>query len=152
MSTHLTTRAQTTRFDPADFAPQELESVNHLMELFLNDTRPPALVDERGQRTELPKPVYELLVKVASAMREGKVITLVPETQELTTQAAANLLGVSRPHVVKLIEEGQLPCHKVGAHRRIRMKDLLAFQRLRDRDRREALDELARRAQEAGLY
>lgn len=152
MSAILTTRGHATRFDPAEFAPKELESVNHLMELFLNDTRPPAMVDERGQRTELPKPVYELLVKVATAMREGKVIALVPETEELTTQAAANLLGVSRPHVVKLIEEGRLPCHKVGAHRRIRMKDLLAFQRLRDQSRREALDELARRAQEAGLY
>lgn len=152
MSTQLTTRGQTTRFDPAEFAPQDLESVNELMELFLNETRPPALVDEKGQRIELPKPVYELLVKVAAAMQEGKVITLVPETQELTTQAAANLLGVSRPHVVKLIEGGQLPSHKVGAHRRIQMKDLLAFQRVRDKARREALDELARRAQEAGLY
>jgi excisionase family DNA binding protein len=101
---------------------------------------------------ELPKPVYEMLVKVATALREGKVIPLVPETQELTTQAAANLLGVSRPHVVKVIEEGKLPCHKVGAHRRIRMKDLMEFQKLRDRDRREALDEMSRRAQEAGLY
>lgn len=152
MRTQLTNRTQAARFDPAEFAPQELESVRNLMELFLNDTRPPALVDERGQRTDLPKPVYELLVKVATAMQEGKVITLVPETQELTTQATANLLGVSRPHVVKLIEEGQLPCHKVGGHRRIRMKDLLAFQRLRDQSRSDALDELARRAQEAGLY
>ncbi len=152
MNQQLATRTQSSRFDPAEFAPQELDSVKHLMELFLSDTCPPALVDERGERTELPKPVYELLVKVASALQEGKVITLVPETQELTTQAAANLLGVSRPHVVKLIEDGQLPCHKVGAHRRIRMKDLLAFQRLRDQSRREALDEMARRAQEAGLY
>lgn len=152
MGTQLTTRGQTTRFDPAEFAPQDLESVHHLMELFLRDTSPPALVDERGKRMELPKPVYELLVKVATALQEGKVITLVPETQELTTQAAANLLGVSRPHVVKLIEGGKLPSHKVGAHRRIRMKDLLAFQRVRDKARRDALDDLARRAQEAGLY
>jgi len=152
MNTQTKTRGQTTRFDPAEFAPQDLESVHELMELFLHETRPPALVDEKGQRLELPKPIYELLVKVATAMQEGNVITLVPETQELTTQAAANLLGVSRPHVVKLIEEGKLPSHKVGAHRRIQMKDLLAFQRVRDNSRREALDELARLAQEAGLY
>ena len=152
MNIKLTTRGQTTRFDPAEFAPQDVESVHHLMELFLNETRPPALVDENGQRLELPRPVYELLVKVATAMQEGKVITLVPETQELTTQAAANLLGVSRPHIVKLIEDGKLPSHKVGAHRRIQMKDLLTFQRLRDKARHEALNELARRAQEAGLY
>ena len=53
-------------------------------------------MDETGRRTELPRPIYEMLVRVASALQDGKVITLVPETQELTTQAAANLLGISR--------------------------------------------------------
>ncbi len=62
------------------------------------------------------------------------------------------LLGVSRPHLIKLLESGELPFHKVGAHRRIRMKDLMEYQRIRDRGRREALDEMARKAQEAGLY
>ncbi|MCP5524065.1 MAG: helix-turn-helix domain-containing protein [Verrucomicrobiales bacterium] len=152
MNAQLASRSQASRLDPSEFEPQERESVRNLLEMFLRETRPPALVDEHGNRMELPKPVYVLLVKVATALREGKVISLVPETQELTTQAAANLLGVSRPHVVKLIEEEKLPCHKVGAHRRIRMKDLIEFQRLRDRGRREALDEMARRAQEAGLY
>lgn len=97
-------------------------------------------------------PIYDLLVRVATALQEGKVISLVPETQELTTQAAANILGVSRPHLIKLVESGELPFHKVGAHRRIRLKDLMEYQRLRDRGRREALDEMARKAQEAGLY
>ena len=114
MNTQTKTRGQTTRFDPAEFAPQDLESVHELMEFFLHETRPPARVDDKGQRLELPKPIYELLVK--------------------------------------LIEEGKLPSHKVGAHRRIQMKDLQAFQRVRDNARREALDELARLAQEAGLY
>lgn len=85
-------------------------------------------------------------------MQEGKVISLVPETQELTTQAAANILGVSRPHLIKLLESGKLAFHKVGAHRRICLKDLVAFQQTRDRGRRTALDDLARKAQEAGLY
>jgi excisionase family DNA binding protein len=140
------------RFDPAAFSSEELESVSGLIELFRRETRPPALVDETGARTELPRPIFEMLVRVASALQEGKVITLVPETQELTTQAAANVLGVSRPHLVKLLETGALPYHKVGAHRRVLMKDLVEYQRVRDAGRREALDELARRAQEAGLY
>ena len=152
MNRTLSAGSQANRFDPAEFAPPERASVQHLMEYLLAETRPPALVDEKGKRMELPRPVFELLVQVASAMQEGKVITLVPETQELTTQAAADLLGVSRPHVVKLIDEGQIPSHKVGAHRRIQMKDLLAFQQVRDLARRQSLDELARRAQEAGLY
>jgi excisionase family DNA binding protein len=140
------------RFDPAAFSSEEMESVTGLMELLRRETQPPALVDESGRRTELPRPIYEMLVRVASALQEGKVITLVPETQELTTQAAANLLGVSRPHLIKLLESDELPFHKVGAHRRILMKDLMDFQRTRDAERRTALDELARRAQEAGLY
>jgi excisionase family DNA binding protein len=129
-----------------------MESVSHLLDLFRSETQPPALVDEQGNRLELPKPIYDLLVRVASAMQEGKVISLVPETQELTTQAAANILGVSRPHLIKLVESGKIAFHKVGAHRRIRMKDLIAFQQSRDRDRRQALDDLARKTQEAGLY
>lgn len=141
-----------TRFDPSDFSTQEMESMRHLLELFRSETQPAALVDGRGNRLELPQPIYDLLVRVASAMQEGKVISLIPETQELTTQAAANILGVSRPHLIKLLEDGQLPFHKVGAHRRIRMKDLITFQQTRDRERRAALDELARKAQEAGLY
>lgn len=140
------------RFDPAAFSSEELESVSGLMELFRRETHPPALVDETGKRTELPRPIFEMLVRVATALQEGKVITLVPETQELTTQAAANVLGVSRPHLVKLLESGAIPHHKVGAHRRVLMKDLMEYQRVRDAERREALDELARRAQEAGLY
>jgi excisionase family DNA binding protein len=129
-----------------------MESVSHLLDLFRSETQPPALVDEQGNRLELPKPIYDLLVRVASAMQEGKIISLVPETQELTTQAAANILGVSRPHLIKLVESGKIAFHKVGAHRRIRMKDLIAFQQSRDRDRRQALDDLARKTQEAGLY
>lgn len=151
MPTRLASRLST-RFDPSEFSPGDIESVRHIMDLFRSETQPPALVDEHGTRTELPRPIYELLVRVASALQEGKVISLVPETQELTTQAAANILGVSRPHLIKLVESGQLPFHKVGAHRRIRMKDLIAFQQERDRNRRTALDDMARKAQEAGLY
>ncbi len=152
MKTMLLKSRLSTRLDPSQFSPHDTESVRHLVALFRSETKPPALVDESGHRLELPRPIYELLVRVASAMQEGKVILLVPETQELTTQAAANILGVSRPHLIKLLESSQLPFHKVGAHRRIRMKDLITFQQTRDQDRRKALDELARKAQEAGLY
>lgn len=150
MTNRLASR-HSTRFDPSEFSQGDIESVRHLMELFRSETQPPALVDEHGTRTELPRPICELLVRVASALQEGKVVSFVPEMQELTTQAAANILGVSRPHLIKLVESGQLPFHKVGAHRRIRMKDLIAFQQERDRNRPTALDEMARKAQEAGL-
>lgn len=126
--------------------------MRHLLDHFRRETQPPALGNERGNRLEWPQPTYDLLILVASAMQEGKVISLIPETQELTTQAAANILGVSRPHLIKLLEDTPLPFHRVGAHRRIRMKDLTAFPQARDRNRWAARDELARKAPEAGLY
>jgi excisionase family DNA binding protein len=140
------------RFDPSEFSPRDTESVRHLLNLFQSEGQPPALVDEHGDRLELPGPIYELLVRVAAALQEGKVIALVPETQELTTQAAANFLGFSRPHLIKLLESGKIAFQKVGAHRRILMKDVITFQQKRDKERRKALDELARKAHEAGLY
>ena len=77
---------------------------------------------------------------------------IVPSTQEMTTQSAADLLGVSRQYVVQLLEEGKIPFHKVGTHRRIAMKDVLVFRRQRDERRRAMLGEIAREAVEDGTY
>ena len=85
-------------------------------------------------------------------MQLGRAIVLIPENQQLTTQRAADLLGVSRPHLIKLLGTGELPYHKVGSHRRIYLKDLLGYQRRRDMERKAALDRIAREAFESGLY
>jgi len=73
---------------------------------------------------------------------------VIPHNKELTTQAAADLLHVSRPHLIKLLDAGQLPSHRVGTHRRIRIDDVLAYQGRRDQTRKTALDELARTSEE----
>lgn len=112
----------------------------------------PALVGPQGERLELPESVYLLLKDVVRNMRAGRAVTLVPEKQQLTTQSAANLLGFSRPHLVKLLEAGVIPFQKVGQHRRVLLKDLMTFQKKRDAERRAALDELARAEFEAGTY
>ncbi|MCC6394691.1 MAG: helix-turn-helix domain-containing protein [Bryobacterales bacterium] len=112
----------------------------------------PALVGADGERLELPNAVYRLLKDIARNMQLGRAIVLIPENQQLTTQRAADLLGVSRPHLIKLLEAGDLPYHKAGSHRRIYLKDLIAYQKRRDAERKAALDRIAREAFESGLY
>ncbi len=112
----------------------------------------PALVGTAGERLELPDAVYRLLKDIARNMQLGRAIILIPENQQLTTQRAADLLGVSRPHLIKLLEAGDLPYHKAGSHRRIYLKDLIAYQKRRDRERKAALDRIAKEAFESGLY
>lgn len=100
---------------------------------------------------EIPAPAAELLVRLLSEMAQGHAVTLIPIDAELTTQKAADLLGVSRPFIVKEIEAGHLPARKVGTHRRILFKDLMAYKHRTDAERQKSLDELAALDRELGL-
>jgi excisionase family DNA binding protein len=80
-----------------------------------------------ADRIELPPELYRALRQVVEALRQGLAVTVAPVTQTLTTQQAADLLGVSRPTVIKLVDEGRVPCERVGTHRRILLRDLLAY-------------------------
>ena len=113
---------------------------------------PPELVGSDGERVQLPDTVYRLLKDIARNMQLGRAVVLIPENQQLTTQRAAGLLGVSRPYLVKLLDAGELPYHKAGSHRRIYLKDVIAYQQRRDAERKAALDRIARDAFESGLY
>jgi excisionase family DNA binding protein len=112
----------------------------------------PALVGANGERLELPGTVFRLLKDIARNMQLGRAVVLIPENQQLTTQRAADLLGVSRPHLIKLLEAGDLSYHKAGSHRRIGLKDLVAYQKRREVERKAALDRIAKKAFESGLY
>ena len=112
----------------------------------------PALVGADGERLELPGAVFRLLKDIVRNMQLGRAIVLIPENQQLTTQRAADLLGVSRPYLIKLLEAGELPHHKAGSHRRIYLKDLAAYRKRRDVERKAALDRIAKEAFESGLY
>ncbi|MFN9460694.1 MAG: excisionase family DNA-binding protein [Acidobacteriota bacterium] len=90
-------------------------------------------------------------MEILEAMAAGRGVTLVPENAELTTVQAADVLNVSRPFLIKLLEENALPHRKVGKHRRIRMEDVMAHKSRIDRDREAVLDQLAREAQEQGM-
>lgn len=112
----------------------------------------PELALADGSRIRLPEQVAEVLRDVVAALAEGQAVTMAPQHTVRTTQQAADLLGVSRPTVVKLLEDGVLPFTKPGRHRRVRLSDVLAH-RDRVRSERDAdLDVLAALSQESGLY
>jgi len=112
----------------------------------------PALVGADGGRLEVPDPVFAALVQVATAMAHGQGVTVIPRNAMLTTQEAADLLGISRPTLVRLLAEGELAFEQRGRHRRIMLSDLLAYQERLRTDRRDALDRMAVEGQAAGLY
>lgn len=101
---------------------------------------------------ELPSELCRIIDKVVSSMRRGNAITLAPHAMRLTTQEAADLLGISRPTLIKLLETGKIPFETPNRHRRIRLLDLLSYQDARHVEREQALRELAQEAQEIGSY
>lgn len=105
----------------------------------------------RGEQIHLPAAAVLLLVRLLEQMAAGNAVTLMPVHKELTTQEAADLLGVSRPFVVAQMDAGRIPFRKVGTHRRVMVKDLLAYKRKIDAARSETLDDLAAEAQKLGL-
>jgi len=101
-----------------------------------------------GNDLILPRQALALLRDLLVEMAQGNAVTIVPTHAELTTQEAANILNVSRPHLVKLLEEGAIPFSKTGTHRRIRYQDLMAYSKQRTQESKTILDELALQAQE----
>lgn len=110
------------------------------------------LVGPDNSKLELPPPIYDILVKVVENMQEGKAMALVPLLEELSTQAAADLLGVSRQFFVRELEAGKIQFHRAGSHRRIYLKDVLDYKKQREISRAESIDRMAQIAEEAGIY
>jgi excisionase family DNA binding protein len=99
----------------------------------------------------LPPKVLRLIADLLGALAEGKAVSVVPKDLNVTTQEAAMFLNVSRPYLVRLLEEGKIRFHKVGSHRRIRFEDIMQYKEERTRKSNEALQALADQAQEIGL-
>ena len=111
-----------------------------------------APADRLDEHIVVPSAAFELLVNILSEMARGNGITVMPVEAELTTQQAADFLNVSRPFVVKLIRDNQLPARTVGNRRRIRIADVLAYKEIDDARRRTVADGLLRDAHEIGIY
>lgn len=108
-------------------------------------------IQESGEALSLPRKALELLSFILSNMAEGKAISLIPSEAEVTTQQAADMLNVSRPHLVKLLEQGEIPFKKVGSHRRVLLEDLLKYESGLEERRAKNLQFLAQQAQELNL-
>jgi len=117
-----------------------------------DDNHVPKLIGPNGEIIELPKSVFQVLRHIVYHMMRGRAIFIVPENKELTSQQAAEILNISRPYLVKLLEQGKIPFVKVGTHRRIRFSDLMNYKKRRDAERERGLDEIAQMSQDLGLY
>lgn len=136
--------------EPIGIAENEEEQVRTLRLTMASGEA--VLMGPDGQRHPIPDDVHALFLRVLDFLQAGNAIAILPYTQEMTTQDAGKLLGMSRQYLVRLLDAGEIPHHKVGTHRRIYLKDLLEFKKTRDRKRATALSELARLSMEAGLY
>lgn len=100
---------------------------------------------------KLSKDFFYFVLEILHQVSHGNAVTIIPSTKEFTTQEAADILNVSRPFFVKLLESGKIPFHKVGAHRRVKASDLMSYKKLVEKQSLEALGELTRMAQEDQL-
>ena len=136
----------------ADDTALAAKSCRQFATLLSNDKATFALKAKLGKREEtieVPMSAFKMLHSILAEMAKGNTITFIPVHAELTSQQAADFLSVSRPHLIGLLENGSIPFHKVGTHRRIQFKDLLEFKMNIDRKR---LEKLTEADQELGLY
>jgi excisionase family DNA binding protein len=135
--------------DPSD---GELRSESdHLAAILRSPEHRAKLVGPGGQEIDLPPAIFEALAAIAEALRDGNGVSVIPLPHLLTTSEAANLLNISRPYLVRMLDQGKIPFDRVGTHRRLRLGDVLAHRYQREEQRRDALGNLVRQAEELGL-
>ena len=134
------------------FPPEDLDQLLDLARFVEGHTEPGLLLGPDGEQVPLPAEVYRVLRQVVDVMRQGKATLVAPQGLLLTTQEAADFLGVSRPTLVKLLGDGSIAFEKPNRHRRVRLQDLIDFQQRRRIDRRTTLNQLTEEASELDLY
>lgn len=144
-------RART--YVPSSVDESEAQRFSEVLESLASTTSErPALVGPHNEEIPLPAEAFDVLVQVFEAMKQGLAIHVAPLNAQLTTQEAADYLGISRPTLVKLLESGKMAFTKPGRHRYVRLDDVIQYAESVRSQRAEALDALAREAEESGLY
>lgn len=139
--------------EPISANANEQPALNKMQGVLSNGKGIPKLVGtNEDDCIELPKSVFKVLRQIVFLMMQGKTIFIVPEDKQLTTQEAADILGVSRPYLVKLLDQRKIPCIKVGMHHRIFFGDLMRYKRERGAEREKTLAEISQISQDLGLY
>lgn len=109
-------------------------------------------IEETHAKIKIPSRALRLLADILKAMSEGKPISIVPVATEVTTQKAAEIIGCSRPHLVKLLEDGAIEFVKVGKHRRIMFEDVLKYKQKMKEDQKKHIIDMMNNEEEIGLY
>lgn len=150
----MVTEIKTPTTQDVTLPPEELEGLLNASRFLENSPAPALLLGPDGQQVELPEQVYKALLDVVKAMSKRQAIAVVPIEQKLTTQDAADFLGISRPTLIKQLESGAIPYEKLpgSRHRRILLADLLDYQSRRREQRRELFKQMVKDAEEDGLY
>lgn len=134
-------------------SPDSVEGLDRLQRLLSQHENLLKIVSASGQETTLPQPLSDLMRQVVQALSSGEPISFIPANRLLTTNEAANLLNVSRPYLIKLLDREEIPsAPRVGTHRRIKAQDVLAYKEARDRKRRHSMQGLSDFLQEEGFY
>ncbi len=132
---------------------RDLETIKRVAgDLVANPDTNYVLVDEQHSEVKLPPTLVRVLMEAARQLAKGNSVSILHYEQELTTQQAADLLQVSRPYLIRLLEEGKIRHHLVGSHRRIRLGDLLDYKSTRDSLRTANIREMVRVSESLGLY
>lgn len=131
-----------------------MESYNALAATLeeLRSENPEIEIEETTEKIKIPLKALKLLVEILKATSQGKPISVVPIATEMTTQAAAELLGCSRPHLVKLLESGEIPFTKVGRHRRVMFEDVINYKKAKKKEQEQFLINMMKSDEELGLY